>query len=368
MKDHKSFIDASVAFQCSPQDGVEMRVTSSSLDYAQRALSGMAIVWDHKTQQPTAHNGWHLNGNEIGKNGHAVNMTKTLGALNGILSFSPDFTFIVDMADHRARSIVDANNHSAPVFCFNRRKSNNSGKILWPLPGYQDLGTDDFLGPPNLRKIAFEDKMSKVIWRGSAGGWARLGKFGRGKMKRFFPLLRAYENQKLTLEETKAALSTTWRHRFVENNLHNPQFDVGYTNITDRPGHTYSLLEPYEKEKVSQKNQTKFKYIAVLPGADVGSNFYWVMNSSSLGLVMEADFDSFASDHFKPWKHYVPVKPDLSDLSKNLAWCDDNPDKVKSMIRNANEVCDMLSDASMRQSILNGVIRATEERLVKNSV
>lgn len=368
MTDRKSFIYASVAFQCSPEDGVKMRVTPSSLDYAQRALSGMAIVWDHKTQQPTAHNGWFVKRNKIKKKGHGVNMTKALGALNEILSFSPDFTFIVDMADHRARSIVDANGHSAPVFCFNRPKSKRSGKILWPLPSYQDLGTDAFLGPPNLREFAFEDKIPKVIWRGSAGTWTQLGKFGRGKMKRLFPLLRDYENQKFTLNETKAALLTNLRHRFIENNRHNPQFDVGYTNATDRPGHTYSLLAEYEKEKVSQQNQTKFKYIAVLPGGDVASNFYWIMNSSSLGLVMEADFDSFASQHFKPWEHYVPVKQDLSDLSENLAWCDDNPDKVKSMIRNANEICDMLSDAGMRQSILNGVIRATEERLVKNSV
>jgi RNAse (barnase) inhibitor barstar len=44
-------------------------------------------------------------------------------------------------------------------------------------------------------------------------------------------------------------------------------------------------------------------------------------------------------DTLKPWVHYIPVRLDLSDLPEQFQFIQQNEDKVKSIIQNANDWC-----------------------------
>jgi hypothetical protein len=43
----------------------------------------------------------------------------------------------------------------------------------------------------------------------------------------------------------------------------------------------------------------------------------------------------------KPWEHYIPVHPNLTDLKSAVAFAvnDDNTDKVRAIIKNAQSWC-----------------------------
>lgn len=350
------FVERSVQHQIGDLSAVSLAMCEETIERAKSVSSGMALQWDHAIGAPDPYNGWIAPDGILRKTGNKVNREKVNGALTGILQFKPEFSFFVDMADHRARSLVTEGNRAAPVFCFNRRTKASQGRILWPLAGYQDHASPEFLGESSLRDIPWDEKEGMVVWRGSAGGWARLGKYGRGGMIRMHALLGRYARGDIGLEDTERALMTIPRHRFVVEAQSNPAFDVGYTHFGGHDFDSMPLVGEFKRSRVNRTDFGRFKYLAVLPGADIGSNFYWVMNSSSLGLVVTPEFDSFASAHFKPWEHYVPVRSDLGDLDTNLRWCEDNQEKCQAMVRRANEVCDLLADGELRRRILGEVV------------
>lgn len=357
MTNKGDFLEASIHHQVGDFSKTSLRMNPSTLALAKSALSGMALLWDHTLEGVDPHNGWRLEGRRLKKSGAKVNREKVKNALFGIARYDPNYSFFVDMADHRARSLVTNEDEAAPVFCFNRPKSKPEGKILWPLAGYQGIEDVGFLGSDDLRDIPWSEKVAQICWRGSAGGWARLGKYGRGRMIRMHALLNKNSRQEISDEDTERALMTIDRHRFIQTGYDHPFFDVGYTQFGLHDFDSFPLIGGLKKERLSMLEQTKFKYLAVLPGADIGSNFYWVLNSSSLGFVMETDYDSFASVHFKPWEHYVPLRADLSDLEENFSWCETHPKECQEMVRKANSVCSLLADETLRDRVLAGVVK-----------
>ena len=153
------------------------------------------------------------------------------------------------------------------------------------------------------------------------------------------------------------------RFRVVKSYFDDARFDVGYTNsdgivLNDEP-----FLDRLERPRLSREDCQTFKYILVLPGNDVASSFYWTMNSGSLGLVMDCEFETFATHHFRPWEHFVPFRRDLRDLERNLKWCENHPEECQQMVQRANEVCEMLADGDMRRDILGQVVQRIAQHL-----
>lgn len=356
MTTQEDFIAASVRYQVGDMDGLRLSVEDDALALAQSASSGMALRWDHETGQPGALNGWRLEGHILRKDGARVNRQKVADGLFGILKHQPDHSFLVDMADHRTRSLTTQDNRLAPVFCFNRFSGRQTGRILWPLSIYHDLESPEFLGGLNPGRIPWAEKMDKCVWRGGPGNRGRMGKHARGKSVRMMPLLKSFKSGNLTQEETETALMSMSRYRVVKSFIDDPQFDVGFTNSDGFLLQNEPFLDQLERPRLTRETCQTYKYILVLPGNDVASNFYWVMNSGSLGLVMGCEFETFASGHFRPWEHYVPFRRDLRDFRRNLNWCENHPEECQQMIARASEVCRMLADGDLRQTILGQVV------------
>lgn len=233
---------------------------------------------------------------------------KTTDALHSILEAGADFDFLVDMQDHRNREVADAQGRAAPLFNFNRLHERHKVQVLWPLPLYHDIGSREFLGNLKPSRIAWAYKSDRVVRRGGPGNRGRLGPRDRGEMIRMHPLLRKYKSGEFSHGETLHVLQSTQRFRFLPRYIDDPRFDLGYTNSDGLILEEEPFLAEFERPRIPREDFQTYKYIVVLPGNDVGASLYWSLNSGSVAMVVDCQVETFATHHFKPWEHFVPIR------------------------------------------------------------
>lgn len=353
MMSKSAFVDQSVQMQLGRFRGPYAQ-SEKALNYALRASSGTSAALlpdassplrlDHQTTPPM-----QVSDDTIWQ------WRKTGAAMREIAGFGPDFGFVADMQDRRMRQINADGAPPYPTFSFNRITS-HSQHILWPLPIYHDLDGDQFLAGVQPDAVAWKDKKPAVIWRGITGGRCAGARPAFDDGFRLKAIIRKLRNASMTAQQAQALISTLPRYRAVETTLNDPRFDFGFVDgdgfrIADTPFHAH-----LQKPRVSRQYMQNFRYIAVLRGLDVGSSFFWTMNSGSVGLVMQTPFDTFASAHFRPWVHYIPFREDLSDLQQNLDWAQANQDACREMVFAASQVCQMLAQKQLRRQCLGAVI------------
>lgn len=279
-------------------------------------------------------------------------------ALAQIRAEAPDFGFIVDMQDRRARRLAEPDASRWPVFCFNRRTSDDQ-RILWPLPRYHDLDGDQFLADVRPDAVPWQEKMPRVVWRGATVGRV-MGPKPDQEGPRLRAIFRRYANGRISDAGLAKQLARLPRFNALTLVQGDPRFDFGFVDgggfiIADTPHHA-----PFARPRMAHLDMQRYKYIAVLRGVDVGSSFYWVMNSGSVGFVMDTPYETFASAHFRPWEHYIPVREDCADLVARFDWAEAHPDECREMTQRAAAVCQFLARADLRAKILHGVVRKVE--------
>jgi hypothetical protein len=226
---------------------------------------------------------------------------------------------------------------------------------LWPLTPHHALESDHFVAGVDPHAVAWKDKTARVVWRGITGG-RLMGSSPEEEGIRLKGLLRRHAKGKFTELQLKRKMQELPRFNAVNMAKEDERLDFGFV---DGDGYVISetpLHAALERPRMSRLEMQHYKYIAVLRGLDVGSSFYWVMNSGSVGFVMETPFETFASRHFRPWEHYIPFREDCSDLVERFEWAEGNPLECQEMTRRASEVCTLLARSDLREAILRGVI------------
>lgn len=163
----------------------------------------------------------------------------------------------------------------------------------------------------------WESKIRKVVWRGALS-----------------------EN-----DPTKVFDSARWRLCKLAAGHKSGHFDVGLVDIP-------SFLTEQIDIDVSQvgglvgpiKPMNEFqRYLAVLDmdGNSWSSRFGTLLCYNSVAVKVEPQYVDYFYYDLKPWKHYIPVKADLSDLEDNVAFVMDpkNEAVVKDIIASANRWC-----------------------------
>jgi len=139
----------------------------------------------------------------------------------------------------------------------------------------------------------FEEKKSLLVWRGGAY---------RSKRRKF--------------------ITQYWDHAIC---------DVGQTNS---PPEDY----PWQKKKLSIKEQLAYKYILSLEGNDVATNLKWILSSNSLCIMPEPEFETwFMEGKLVAGIHYVKLDKNYSNLEDQIQYYDKNPEKAKRIIEQANK-------------------------------
>jgi len=126
----------------------------------------------------------------------------------------------------------------------------------------------------------------------------------------------------------------------------------------------YIDTEKYSESKTPTLSlldyKMRFKYVIDLPGHTYSTKLYWMLFlKRPLFLVpprMPFEWESLLI----PWKHYMPVKSDLSDLVDHFHWAENNPKKVAQINQNLyalgmEKMSPSLMKANLRALILEAL-------------
>jgi hypothetical protein len=166
-----------------------------------------------------------------------------------------------------------------------------------------------------IDSINFDDKKDIGVFRGKATGCGTTSN----------------NNQRLKLIE------------LGENNRE--LLNVGITGINPRNKYYYGKINKIDfktnKSKyLSRQEQFQYKYIINVDGHVRAYRLSYELQSNSIVLLVKSkyDYELFYEDQLEEYVHYIPIKKDLSNLIEQIKWCKTNQDKVKDIIKNANNL------------------------------
>ncbi|KAJ7366757.1 glycosyl transferase family 90-domain-containing protein [Mycena albidolilacea] len=150
--------------------------------------------------------------------------------------------------------------------------------------------------PPT--EIPWEDKKSQLYWRGSSNGGHIVGDNYHS-----FPRFRLVE-----LGREHPELMNVKMTRFAEGHC---KKDCD----RDRVIAEYNITGPFS----SRKETMEYKYVLDIDGNTFSGRFLNLLKSGSL-VFKSTVFEEYFNDWIRPYEHYIPVKPDLSDLVEKVEW------------------------------------------------
>lgn len=106
-----------------------------------------------------------------------------------------------------------------------------------------------------------------------------------------------------------------------------PIYGLGMLNTCIKPA----------KKFLTMAEQSNYKYIIHIDGNVNAYRLLTTMRTGSLILRVESVYKSWVEHLIFPNIHYIPIKPDLSDLEKKINWCLENDDKCKLISRKGLE-------------------------------
>ncbi|MGJ3243249.1 MAG: glycosyl transferase family 90 [Opitutales bacterium] len=175
-------------------------------------------------------------------------------------------------------------------------------------------------------RIPFREKLNRVCWRGTTSG-----------------LRRDAGNR-------HALVSRYWEKK--------KRFDVGYSRaspIVER----YPHLKAFIKGKLSLNEQLRNKFLISLEGNDVSSGLKWMLASNSVVLMCKPTVESWLMEgRLRPFEHFIPIKPDFSDLEEQVDWALANERKCLEIAKCANAYMEPFKDPVRETFLEREVLRA----------
>jgi len=169
--------------------------------------------------------------------------------------------------------------------------------------------------------IPFEQKLNKLYWRGTTTG-----------------------------NEFKPANRFSLVTKYIDKH---PDIDVGFSSVCQGN----DKYKRYVKTKDDINILLKYKYILSLEGNDKDSGINWKLNSNSLVFMPRPRcFSWLMEDKLIPGFHYILINDDFSDLLEKLHWCNNNQEKCKEIVRNANKYMAQFANQTTEEAIEKRVI------------
>ncbi|KAJ7644039.1 glycosyl transferase family 90-domain-containing protein, partial [Roridomyces roridus] len=196
---------------------------------------------------------------------------------------------------------------------------------LWPLLSMAKISPcfSDILFPslyyytgrwsPRLKPndILWSDKKTQIYWRGASNGGHIIGENYRS-----FPRFRLIELAREFPDLINAEMTS-----FPGDHCTNDQCD------RERIIKIYNISGPIApKDDVLQ-----FKYLLDVDGNTFSGRFLNLLKSGSLVFKATA-FVEYFDDWLRPYEHYIPLKPDLSDLVDKVRWAIANEAEARRIL------------------------------------
>ncbi|KAJ7175743.1 glycosyl transferase family 90-domain-containing protein [Mycena filopes] len=178
--------------------------------------------------------------------------------------------------------------------------------ILFPGPyDYDQSWWSGSFSHPN--DIQWKDKKPIIYWRGMSNGGHIIG-----QNYHKFPRFRL-----VALARNHTDLIDAKMTRFAE------------THCTDDCDRNH-IIEEYDitGPQSAKEEIYKFKYLLDVDGNTFSGRFLGLLKSGSL-VFKSTVFDEYFNDWLRPYEHFIPVLPDLSDLVEKLHWAIANEDEAR---------------------------------------
>ncbi|KAJ7339979.1 glycosyl transferase family 90-domain-containing protein [Mycena albidolilacea] len=193
--------------------------------------------------------------------------------------------------------------------------------ILFPIEYYYDRSwwSGKFSYPNN---IGWKDKKSQICkhWRGSSTGGQIFGSNYRN-----FPRFKLIDFTRRHPGLVDAAL-TTW-----SDELCGPECD------------RETIMGEYDftGQGAPREDEYGYKYLLDIDGNAFSGRFLGLLRSGS--LVFKATvFEEYFNDWIRPFEHYIPVLPDLSDLLEKLEWARSHDAEARMIQERGREIGERL--------------------------
>jgi hypothetical protein len=90
-------------------------------------------------------------------------------------------------------------------------------------------------------------------------------------------------------------------------------------------------------DRIEFLDMSNYKYIINIDGSVTAFRLTAELNYMSVILKVESDYYIWYSKLLEPWKHYIPIKRDLSDLAEKIKWCKEHDDECYEIAKNAQK-------------------------------
>ena len=212
-----------------------------------------------------------------------------------------------------------------------------------PIPTWDDWGNYKAFpksAPTPVELIPWEDRRPIALFRGSLSGL--------GTTSHDNPRLKLYSMRNDPLLDIGI---TKWNTR-----LRKCKDTAGFA-VPDIPWDAdVANFMPYQE-------QCQYKYLINVDGH---SRAYCLTRDLATGccvLLVLSDYKLWYTDKLKPFVHYVPVMPDLSNLMEKVRWCRDNDDKCREIANNARR----FYEEHLSQSSILDYLQTTLTDLVQHT-
>jgi hypothetical protein len=133
--------------------------------------------------------------------------------------------------------------------------------------------------------------------------------------------------------------------KYADTNL----FDVGFSSVIQVPDPNFREIvkeKGFLRGRVPWQDWGKYRYLIDIDGnSSPWSNLFQKLLTGSVVFKVESrrGLRQWFYDDLIPWKHFVPVAPDMSDLFDKLCWIGKNDAFAQLIGRNAMELAARLS-------------------------
>ncbi|KAJ7264073.1 glycosyl transferase family 90-domain-containing protein [Mycena haematopus] len=193
--------------------------------------------------------------------------------------------------------------------------------ILYPTSYYYDrtFWSGQFEFPDT---IPWDQKKSQLYWRGmGSGGLIINSNYHSFPRYRLVRLARSYPS---LLDVRITSISDVYCRIDHEAACDRAKVEEEY-NVTGK-------VEPRE-------DSYKYKYVLDVDGATFSGRFIGLLRTGSL-VFKSTIFEEYFNDWLRPYEHFVPVLPDLSNLVAMVEWANAHPREAQLIQRRGREVAE----------------------------
>ncbi|GAX24793.1 hypothetical protein FisN_18Lh128 [Fistulifera solaris] len=252
--------------------------------------------------------------------------------LDNLLAQGHSVPFLVYPGDYRScgfHNFRDENNvsQSLPLFTFGVKANALGCWNGFPIASYKMIRDSkrtwqdwDQEFEETDKRYPWHKKIYKVAWRGSLTDRSALGDLG------------LFDG--VTPRMKLVALGN---HAYNKTQL----FDVGFASTQNFEKRNISSVDYPTKGPINPFSEMQ-RYIAIIDidGNGWSSRFPTQLCLNSVSLKVEPRYpDYFVGSQVKPGVHYIPIKPDLSDLLEKTLWVMLHPRESQQIVANAREWC-----------------------------